>query len=140
MYGGIMLSYLCFKEQNSDLQHVLQITKNLVVYNEYKEKIHIISANSCNIIRVLCEIPILFYSYFHSVLSTSSMLTVSTHVANLKTLYSLCVCKEMNLPIEKILVGCHPGSRVEDLITKGSYQRQAYFSHSNLERYFLIFL
>ena len=108
-----------------------------------------ISANSCNLLRVICEIPIHFYSYFHST-TYPSPLTVSTHVANLKTVYTLCLCRDMGLPIDKVLVACHPESAVEDFILHGKYQihtsstfdrKQLYFAHSNLERfYFILFL
>lgn len=105
-----------------------------------------ISANSCNLLRVLCEIPIHFYSYFHST-TYPSPLTVSTHVANLKSLYTLCLCRDMGLPIDKVLVACHPESAVEELILHGKYKihtsynfekKQLYFSHSNLERFFTL--
>lgn len=105
-----------------------------------------ISANSCNLLRVICEIPILFYSYFHSV-TYPQPLSVSIHAANLKTLYTLCLCRDMGLPLDKVLVACHPDSAVEDFILRGKYhihtsqendKKQLYFAHSNFERYMIV--
>ena len=135
-------SHFWINKQNSDLPEVLQITHDLVLFNEHKERIHMISANSCNLLRVVCEIPIHFYSYFHST-TYPSPLTVSLHVANLKSFYTLLICRDMGLPIDKVLVACHPESAVEDLFLHGRYRihtsynfekKQLYFSHSNLER------
>lgn len=131
--------------QNSDLTEVLQITHDLVINNEHKDRIHMISANSCNLLRFICEIPIVFYSYFHTT-TFPSPLMVSTHVANLKNLYTVCFCRDMGLPINKVLVACHPESAVKDFINHGKYQihtsssfdkKQLYFAHSNFERFSL---
>lgn len=128
--------------QNSGIAEVLRITRDLVIHNVHHDRIHMISANSCNIARVLCEIPIVFYTYFHST-DYPHRLSIATNVANLKSIYSLLLCRDMGLPLEKILVAAPPDSTVETLLKTGDYHTPAcdgkieegsIYIHSNLER------
>ncbi|KAK8832243.1 hypothetical protein WA577_003119 [Blastocystis sp. JDR] len=131
---------LCMEK--SGIAEVLRITRDLVVHNTHRDRIHLISANSCNIVRVLCEIPIVFYTYFHST-EFPRKLSIATTSTNLKSLYSLLLCRAMGLPLERILVACPPDSTVVTLFTTGHYhiptsegedEEGAIYIHSNLER------
>ena len=111
--------------------------------NVYRDRIHILSANSGHIVRVLCELPILFYAYFHSVKYPQSV-AFSSYVANLKSTYALCMAREMGLPIDHVILSCRPHSAVEELFGIGEYQthfrqdpnkEKVPFIHSNLERW-----
>ena len=108
--------------------------------NEHREHIHLISANSCNIARVICEIPLHFYSYFHNT-SYPSAVSYAISVANLKSTYTLCLCRDMGLPLDKLLISCKPDSVAERFFKHGEYQigstsktGETLFIHSNLER------
>lgn len=109
--------------------------------NEHRNHIHLISANSCNIVRVICEIPLHFYAYFHNS-SYPSPISYAIPVANLKSTYTMCLCREMGLPLDKLLVSCKPGSAAEQFFKRGEYQirpseekGETLFIHGNLERY-----
>ena len=126
--------------QNSGIGEVLQITKDLVIHNEHRDRIHMISANSCNIARVICEIPLHFYAYFHSQ-TYPEPISFAIPVANLKSTYTLLLCQKMGLPIDKIILSCRPASAAERFFRHGEYQMHKAdkdhpprFIHSNLER------
>ena len=134
--GHIILIHL----QNSGIGEVLQIIKDLVIHNKHRDRIHMISANSCNIARVICEIPLSFYAYFHSQ-TYPKPISFAIPAANLKSTYTLLLCQKMGLPIEKIIISCRPDSAAERFFRHGSYQMHKVdqdhpprFIHSNLER------
>ena len=121
---------------------MLRITRDLVTNNVHRDRIHIISANSGHIVRVLCELPILFYAYFHSV-EYPHQAAFSSYIANLKSTYALCLARDMGLPIDHVVLSCRPKSTVLDFCNKGEYQaalrndpckEEFRFVHSNMER------
>lgn len=100
-----------------------------------------ISANSCNIVRVICEIPLYFYAYFRSQ-HFPAPLGFSIPISNMKSTYTLCLCEQMRLPISRILLTCRPDSAGEQLFRFGRYRvhdsdkyYQPLFIHSTLERF-----
>ena len=81
-----------------------------------------ISANSCNIVRVICEIPLYFYAYFRSQ-HFPAPLGFSIPISNMKSTYTLCLCEQMGLPISRILLACRPDSAGEQLFRFGRFSR-----------------
>lgn len=121
---------------------MLRITRDLITSNVHRDRIHIIAANSGHIVRVLCELPILFYAYFHSV-EYPRKVAFSSYIANLKSTYALCLARDMGLPIDRVVLSCRPKSTVQDFFNAGEYQaslrndpckEEFLFVHSNMER------
>ena len=140
VHGGTICSYC--QMQNSGISEVLRITRDLVTNNVHRDRIHIIAANSGHIVRVLCELPILFYAYFHSV-EYPRKVAFSSYIANLKSTYALCLARDMGLPIDRVVLSCRPNSTVLDFFNTGEYQaslrndpckEEFLFVHSNMER------